>query len=74
MNKNKVTTIPEVSEIKFAYSDSSPGPKKGQRLSNAKIDTIAGAVAGMVSNFISHPLDTIKTRIQISSTHSVSLR
>lgn len=38
-----------------------------KRLSKAQIDITAGISAGMVSTFISHPLDTVKVRIQLSS-------
>jgi hypothetical protein len=35
---------------------------------NAQIDIIAGICAGISSTIISHPLDTVKVRIQLSKT------
>ena len=34
-------------------------------LSASQIDMVAGTFAGMISTFISHPLDTVKVRIQL---------
>jgi len=38
------------------------------------VDIIAGQCAGIISNLVSHPLDTIKTRVQLQSSHSINLR
>ena len=37
-------------------------------LSDGKIDVIAGICAGATANFVSHPMDTVKIRIQLSDT------
>lgn len=34
-------------------------------ITNAQIDMVSGIFAGMISTFISHPLDTVKVRIQL---------
>ncbi|CDW80211.1 mitochondrial carnitine acylcarnitine carrier protein cacl-like [Stylonychia lemnae] len=39
---------------------------KVKNLSNANIDIISGITAGVVSNVISYPLDTIKIRVQLA--------
>ncbi len=36
-------------------------------LSNSHIDIVAGVSAGIVATTISHPLDTIKVRIQLNN-------
>ena len=40
--------------------------KQPYNISNSQIDIIAGISAGIVSTIISHPLDTIKVRIQLN--------
>ena len=34
-------------------------------MSNAQIDVISGISAGIIGNLISHPLDTLKVRMQL---------
>ena len=36
-------------------------------LSNSQVDIVAGVCAGIVATTISHPLDTIKVRIQLNN-------
>jgi Mitochondrial carrier protein len=47
--------------------------KQHIRLSHVQIDVISGICAGIVSNIVSHPLDTVKVRMQIGSTESVKI-
>jgi hypothetical protein len=47
------------------------GGKSG--LSDRQIDVMAGFCAGIISNFIAHPLDTIKVRMQTDKTQSLKL-
>lgn len=42
-------------------------------MSDKQIDVMAGFCAGIVSNFIAHPLDTIKVRLQTDKTQSLKL-
>ena len=44
-----------------------------RKLTDTQIDIIAGIAAGLVSQVVSHPLDTIKVRFQLE-TKSVPLR
>lgn len=36
------------------------------RISNMQIDMLSGIIAGIISNLISHPLDTLKVRLQLN--------
>lgn len=47
--------------------------KEHIRLSHVQIDIISGICAGIVSNIVSHPLDTVKVRMQIGSTETVKI-
>lgn len=46
--------------------DTDPKHKLPIALTNTQIDIFAGVSAGIVSTIISHPLDTIKVRIQLN--------
>ena len=51
-----------------------PSDKAPRRqLSAIQVDVLAGLAAGFTSNFISHPLDTIKVRMQTDKTQSLKL-
>ena len=56
---------------------SSEGSKGGRgdhiRFSHVQIDVLSGICAGIVSNIVSHPLDTVKVRMQLGSTESVKI-
>ena len=43
------------------------------RLSHVQIDVLSGICAGIVSNIVSHPLDTVKVRMQLGSTETVKI-
>ena len=43
------------------------------QLSNIQIDMIAGICAGVISNLVSHPLDTIKVRMQLKTGEPLKL-
>ena len=43
------------------------------KLSLAQIDMLSGIAAGIVYNIVSHPLDTVKVRMQLGSTETVNL-
>lgn len=47
--------------------------KENIRLSHVQIDILSGICAGIVSNIVSHPLDTVKVRMQIGSTETVKI-
>ena len=57
--------------------NTSEGSKGGHgdhiRLSHVQIDVLSGICAGIVSNIVSHPLDTVKVRMQLGSTESVKI-
>ena len=57
--------------------NTSEGSKGGRgdhiRLSHVQIDVLSGICAGIVSNIVSHPLDTVKVRMQLGSTESVKI-
>ena len=57
--------------------NTSVGSKGGQgdhiRFSHVQIDVLSGICAGIVSNIVSHPLDTVKVRMQLGSTESVKI-
>jgi ABC-type antimicrobial peptide transport system permease subunit len=36
-------------------------------LTDTQIDVVAGVCAGIVSQLVSHPLDTVKVRLQIEN-------
>ena len=42
-------------------------------MNSFSIDIVAGIASGVVANVVTHPLDTIKMRIQINSGSSVSM-
>ncbi|KAK5076577.1 mitochondrial FAD carrier protein flx1 [Lithohypha guttulata] len=42
-------------------------PQDGRRISPATVETIAGLTAGLASTIIVHPLDIIKTRMQLDT-------
>jgi hypothetical protein len=42
-------------------------------LGDVQIDMISGITAGIVSNIISHPLDTIKVRMQLNKSSSLKI-
>ncbi len=56
-------TSPECDIVPTQSQDSKPGAMK----STTRIDLAAGILAGIVGNLISHPLDTIKVRMQLAS-------
>jgi hypothetical protein len=39
-------------------------------MNNTQVDIVAGISAGIVASTISHPLDTIKVRIQLNKTEA----
>lgn len=39
-------------------------------MNNTQVDIVAGICAGIVASTISHPLDTIKVRIQLNKTEA----
>ena len=41
--------------------------KQDHLKSTPQIDIVAGIMAGIVGNLISHPLDTVKVRMQLST-------
>lgn len=45
--------------------------KRWVHLSNVQIDMICGISAGIASNLISHPLDTLKVRMQLAEAKSI---
>ena len=51
---------------KNSIIESTSHHRSQKKLSKTQIDISAGICAGMVSTFISHPLDTVKVRIQLS--------
>jgi hypothetical protein len=42
-------------------------------MTDTKIDIIAGISAGIVANIVSHPLDTIKVRMQLGTNNANKL-
>ena len=47
---------------------------KKLNLSKSTVDMLSGSVAGIVSTFVAHPLDTVKVRFQISNSDKLTLR
>jgi hypothetical protein len=43
------------------------------RLSHVQVDILSGITAGIISNIVSHPLDTIKVRMQLNTGHPMKL-
>ena len=43
--------------------DTSLSSEKKYKISNVQIDMLSGIFAGIISNIISHPLDTVKVRM-----------
>lgn len=50
---------------KAASSAENPDRKK-LALSKTTVDMLSGSCAGIVGTFVSHPLDTVKVRFQVS--------
>ena len=42
-------------------------------LSKGTVDMLAGSCAGLVATFVSHPLDTVKVRFQVSQHDKLTL-
>ena len=42
-------------------------------MSNTQIDMLSGTSAAIVSNFISHPLDTVKVRLQLADAQHIKI-
>ena len=47
--------------------------RKSLNLSKSTIDMLSGSCAGLVATFVSHPLDTVKVRFQVSQHDRLTL-
>ena len=56
------------------HESTSSDTTKKPRLSKTAIDMVSGSAAGIVGTFISHPLDTVKVRYQVSRSDNITLR
>ena len=66
---------PASATFSAAITSDSPGDGHKQRiqLSHVQIDVLSGMCAGILSNIVSHPLDTVKVRMQLGSTETVKI-
>ena len=66
-------TEPASTKVAVAASEADESHREHIRLSHVQIDVLSGICAGIVSNIVSHPLDTVKVRMQLGSTESVKI-
>jgi len=67
-----------MSSERLKFQESSPkaaqlsiqSPARSRRLSTTQIDCVAGIIGGATANGVAHPLDTVKTRIQLMANNN----